>query len=659
MENFQEDAKQLSDLIAQLTRMFTEARKLHFQNALHSADDPYVYICSNTFQDYLCTYVHSYSNVEVQFDEIQEVVNPDVYKNGVLIFSRDNRRCSARLDSESSDHPNNYNGPLNSTPNHTVFEDDITGNECGGTQLNIHDSSINLLHSTIVKCGSCEMNAGDVNMGGTNIFHGSLGQFRKTMVTLKDVSRVTSVNGRHLSSLYIHALKHWKHDVEPPASIVCCAPKSPMNISNLILFPRTSNGKRVLHIVSVFSGGEKKKLKVKDDRITTSTYNSTYDILTLDSDVGLYDQTSLKVEYHWSGNNFAAMQGPPPSAKPIIQLQVTVGDDRSATNEIYTELKRLQMNKSILSASSSSCSEQVLADVSTFKTHVEDIQFYNQDSSMSLNTDDIETPMSQLLMESFWNKDIDFTDKLWRFIQDPEHMHYIPYILDDVLGDIVNGSLQPAISPNNDTKLARYIRRMYITTDAETLRDIKEKITDLTSTDQSIHNLVQEIGYEKLRKDYFNFFVGRELTSVANLEKICKPSVVDIDSLWKLHYCLEIVITPTIYLNVTSDCQSVLLNSAIDYYCKHDVEVLSPVFHLLVLPFHKLSTSLHAVCKDRRPVAWQHGIVQTNKGNMEEAHVHRVTVKTVVGHSATDAIGITEEENVFMEETLVLPNIGR
>ena len=87
MEKFQQDAKQLSELVVQLSKMFNEASKLHFQNALHTTDDQYVYICSNTFQDYLCTYVHSYSKVELQLDELQDVVNPEVYKNGVLIFS--------------------------------------------------------------------------------------------------------------------------------------------------------------------------------------------------------------------------------------------------------------------------------------------------------------------------------------------------------------------------------------------------------------------------------------------------------------------------------------------------------------------------------------------------------------------------------------------
>ena len=102
-----------------------------------------------------------------------------------------------------------------------------------------------------------------------------------------------------------------------------------------------------------------------------------------------------------------------------------------------------------------------------------------------------------------------------------------------------------------------------------------------------------------------------------------------------------------------------MLNAALEYYATHGVELLSPIFHLLVLPFHELSTSLHAVCKDRRPVVWQHGVVHTNRANMDEAHVHRVNVKTEVGHSGSDAIGITEEEGVYMEETLVLPNVGR
>ena len=63
-------------------------------------------------------------------------------------------------------------------------------------------------------------------------------------VDLKDVSRLSSVTGRHLSSLFIHALKHLNPETAP-AFVVCCEPKSPMNLSNLVLFPKSLDAKKV------------------------------------------------------------------------------------------------------------------------------------------------------------------------------------------------------------------------------------------------------------------------------------------------------------------------------------------------------------------------------------------------------------------------------
>lgn len=648
MEKFQEDAKSFGDIIHQFTKMYIEASKLHFQKALPITDDPYVFMSSGVFQDYLCTYIHSYEGSEVQFDEFNKIVNPDVFKNGVLVMSkRPERFRNMKLDSESSDHDGS--GPLNSTPNGTILED-----------FNFDDCSVTVNHFCVVSCGSCELRDKDVNMGGLAAFHDTLGKFQKTRVDLTQVGRVSSMNGRHLSSLYIHSLKHI--DIEnAPTFVVCCEPKSPMNIASLIVFPELSEGRTLLHIVSAFSDKEKQNLTVKEDTLLSTSYFSSYDVVGQDGGDKTCDETFLKIDFHWSSSmGETSNQSPPRSAKPIIKLHVALGEDRSPANDVYLELKRLQMNKSIMADSMSSCSDQVREDLRNFKKCVEDIQFYNQDTGASAATEDLETPMSQLLIDSFWNKDIDFTDKLWKFIQEPGHMNDIRFILQDLLADIVSGTLQPALSPNNETRLARYIRRMYVTSDSETLKDIKEKIMDLTSSEQALVNLVQEIGYEKLRKDYFHFFVSRELTSLSNLEQICKPSKVNLDSLWKLHYCLELVITPTIYLNMTPDFQSILLNAAIDYYINKEVEEVGPIFNLLVLPFHELSSSLHAVCKDRKPVCWQHGFLHTNRAGLSEAIVQRSAAKTILTNSTSaEGLEIIEEESVFKEETLPLPRVNK
>ena len=332
---------------------------------------------------------------------------------------------------------------------------------------------------------------------------------------------------------------------------------------------------------------------------------------------------------------------------------------------MFQELRRLdtithaQINLSTQSFNNTN-SEQVLVDLRKFKDCVSDIQLYDHRERASTDiiserTDDIETPMSQLLLESFWHKDIDFTDKLWTFIQQSDHLEYIRFILDDVLTDIVNGSLQPAISPNNETKLAKYIRKLYITSE-ETKVDAEEKITDLIGSEQSIINLVREIGYEKLRKDYFNFFIKRELTSLSNLEKICKPWSVDILALWKLHYCLEVVITPTIYLNLTPDCQCTLLKAAIDYYSVNQVDIMSPKFCLLLLPFHESWSSLRDLCNSRQPVIWQHGSIHQNITGFNEAIVTRVE-NMIACDRTEDVDRIKGRNRLLREEVLILPNM--
>lgn len=351
----------------------------------------------------------------------------------------------------------------------------------------------------------------------------------------------------------------------------------------------------------------------------------------------------------------------------VICFQVTVGEIRSATNEVYLELKRLdaithaQANSSSM-LFNSNYSDELLEDLKKFKALVSDIQFYDhrnqrpESTSVETKTDDLETPMLEILKDSFYHKDTDFTDKLWTFIQEADHLESIRFILDDILTDIVSGSLEPAISPSNETKLAKYIRKLYLNAGDESRVEAEEKIMELLSSEQAIVNLIKEIGFEKLRKDYFHFFLSHELSSASSLEKICKPLSNNITSLWKLHYCLEIVITPAIYLNLTSDCQCMLLKAAIDYYSVNDVEVMSPKFCLALLPFHESSSSIQSLCEDRKPIIWQHGLIRPNKSGLDEALVSRIETKLVMDDS-DNVFYIKEVKKFLREETLVLPNL--
>jgi len=664
IKDLKEDVKLLFDIEKQTKKMYNDANKLRKQAASMTGDSS-VFTCSHTFRDgYLCTYIRAYDGAveEMQFEEFKNLINPNVFKNGVLVMSKLDRKV--RLDSGNTSY--NSSGPLNSTE----LDENSALNH--SNEINIIDYGINVVDINNVFCGNCELFAKDSTAGGASTFHSVLGHLKKSFITLDELSPVASVQGRYLSSVYIQFLKLVKSR-DAPAFVVWCEPKRPMNILSSILFPQcTDKGVSQIHIVTLFEDINKKMgMKGKDESLGQFSFYSVYDMFKSASDEKSNGETTLRIEFHWTGTEVKPMQQPPHSAKSVIQLQVTAGETRSAAHQVYLELRRLdsvthaQADASTL-LYNSNYSEQVLEDLKNFKTCVSDIQFYDHRNrheaatsaaSVDKKTDDIETPMSELLMGSFWHKDIDFTDKLWTFIQEADHLESIRFILDDVLTDIVNGSLQPAISPSNETKLAKYIRKLYLNAGDEEKADASEKIMELLGSEQSIVNLIKDIGFEKLRKDYFNFFLSHELTSSACLEKICRPSNVDISSLWKLHYCLEIVITPTIYLNLTTDYQCALLKAAIDFYSKNDVDVMSPKFCLSLLPFHESSSSIQSFCEDRQPVVWQHGVIRANKCGYDEAMVSRVETSLVTDGGEENVFhNIKEVKKYLREETLPLLN---
>ena len=181
------------------------------------------------------------------------------------------------------------------------------------------DSCVSVKETNVVNCGNCELFSKDINAGGDAAFHGTLGQFRKASVILKDLASVSSVQGRYLLAVCIQFLKHLNIE-DAPAALICCQPKRPTDILNFITFPEYSDdGKNRLHIVTVFDNGEGKK--VKED-VGQSSFLSTYDMFKTANDEKADGETSLRIEFHWSGNDYETMDAPPCDAKSVVQMQV-------------------------------------------------------------------------------------------------------------------------------------------------------------------------------------------------------------------------------------------------------------------------------------------------------------------------------------------------
>lgn len=221
-----------------------------------------------------------------------------------------------RLDSGNTSY-NNTSGPLNST------ELDENGLLNHSNEINMVDYTLNIKNSDTVYCGNCDLFSKDSTAGSASTFHGVLGHVKTSFASLSDLTPVASVQGRYLSSVYIQFLK-LQNSHETPSFIVWCEPKRPMNILGLILFPEYSedNVSRI-HIVNLFVDVNKEiGQKARDENIGQISFVSAYDLFKTASDEKSDGETSLRIEFHWTGNEIKPMQHPPHSAKSVIQLQV-------------------------------------------------------------------------------------------------------------------------------------------------------------------------------------------------------------------------------------------------------------------------------------------------------------------------------------------------
>lgn len=490
----------------------------------------------------------------------------------------------------------------------------------------------------LINCGTV-FSSKEIYAVGKREYHGSLGLLRKVFIDYSELKPLSVLKARYISSVYIKALKIDGDFLHEKAFIIHCQAELP-RMNTMVLFPEKHNHLRIMQVTEKDSLWQCKS-NSKTIHNQELTCSATYDILT---DLKLenvqarpsQEETSLSVNFYWEGFGKQIQLKPPHSAKAVLRVQVTAGEPQSALNEIYNELLSLDnvMNyqpSSDTSMRSSADLESMHKELAEFKETAGEFSSYGNLENVTADDDDnkeLEKPMSQLIQQSFQRSDYDFTDKLWLFLRNVGGLEDMKNYLDDILNDIIHGTLQPAISPLNNTKLAKVIRKLYLEEQEEVKLATKEKILEFLSTDQSIANLIIGIGFEKMKKDYFNFFLTNELTLLSNLQDLHKQQPTgsnacpDISLLWKLHYCLEVITTPTIYLQIDKDCQRSLLGAALEYYSRNNVRTSSPIFCFSLLPVQDSSSPLFDSCETRHPKLWKQGVMKMNECGFKESHIH-------------------------------------
>lgn len=589
-----------------------------------------------------------------------------------------------------------------------------------------------------VNCGTI-FSASEIFGLGKKNFHDALGSTRKCSLTLSSLDTLSLAESGYVSALVTEVVKGAFDAFQRKLFVLHCEPTRPLFVRHLLLYPESlSEGERSLRILQIRDDdGGGRALKKARARFEEGSYTAGYDILrglvlggtsngvddstTVKKDV----VTSLKALFCWPTSRNQMDAQPPQSSKSVLQVQVSLGEQQSPLNELFLELTNLDSIASTTLSDLSSTMrvgnegstsfdmDEMYENLTAFKETVASFSMYNNNNNNTTDrdqneankdgdddNDDIEKPMSQILREKLVRSDHDFTDKLWLFLRSSvstastseRGYHEMKFYLDDVINDIVHGSLQPAVSPINTTRLAKLIRKMYTEESEEGKYPIKEKIMEFLSNDAAVVNLIVEIATEKLRKDYYHYFVSNDLTITESLEKMrnsgsavggkhqyqYQPGISNFNStnsqandiayLWKLHCCLELVATPTVYLRLDHDSQRSLLKAAVDYYTHNAMRSTTPVFCLSLLPVYDTLSNVLNSCSARLPDFWKEGILKTNRRNIREVCIVCQDNSGVEEDFSNTSASVTSEYNnrdtaknmkvgLIMDESAVeLPN---
>ncbi|KAM3609783.1 uncharacterized protein V6R79_020262 [Siganus canaliculatus] len=279
-------------------------------------------------------------------------------------------------------------------------------------------------------------------------------------------------------------------------------------------------------------------------------------------------QSSVTVDFKWSHVE-SIFETPPLSSTATLNIKVASGDMRSPMFEMYRELEFLQTLADGLRTGETEWMEplETTSAVNMTKTLLEELQ--NTAKTLQEQTakpaeatklkSETDTPIFNSLLE---RGDLDFVEQLWvRMRKSVTSYQDIGDCLKLVIEALRYGDIKPWIHRDSSSSLSKLILQSY-----------HQQIDHVSLTGVTPVHMLLEMGLDKMRKDYINYLIGEELTT---LNHLCYYLSTEVDlqeqviRLRKLHHLLEIILTCSTFLGLPYDRLFLLTQSCLQHYKTH------------------------------------------------------------------------------------------
>ncbi|XP_076848458.1 protein zwilch homolog [Brachyhypopomus gauderio] len=276
-------------------------------------------------------------------------------------------------------------------------------------------------------------------------------------------------------------------------------------------------------------------------------------------------QSGVTARFRWNGVE-KILEVPPLSSEVTLHIKVTVGDIRSPMFQTYRELEflltlaeglrtgEIEWLEPLVTESAVDLTRSLIEELENIANAVpgqtlkgSENQKAKTDSVMGFNTMQIE------------RGDLDFTEQLWEKMRKSVTSYQdITDSLKLVIKAVRCGQIKPWVHRDSSSSLSKLVVESY-----------QHQVEPVALTGHTPAIMLLELGLDKMRKDYINYLVGKELTTLNHLSYYLS-SEVDLQEqvmrLRKLHHLLEILGTCSSFLNLPHKRLFFFTQSCLQYY---------------------------------------------------------------------------------------------
>ncbi|XP_069018879.1 protein zwilch homolog [Embiotoca jacksoni] len=276
-------------------------------------------------------------------------------------------------------------------------------------------------------------------------------------------------------------------------------------------------------------------------------------------------QSSVTADFKWSHVE-SILEIPPLSSTATLNIKIASGDMRSPMFEIYRELEFLQTLADGLKTGETEWMEPLesMSAVNLTKAYLKELhkspQTLRDHAAKTAETTKLNPETDTAIFNSFLERgDLDFVEQLWvRMRKSITSYQDIGDCLKLVTEALRLGDIKPWIHRDSSSSLSKLILQSY-----------HQQIDHVSLTGVTPVNMLLEMGLDKMRKDYINYLIGEQLTT---LNHLCYYLSTEVDlqeqvtRLRKLHHLLEIIVTCSTFLGLPYDRLFLLTQSCLQHY---------------------------------------------------------------------------------------------